>query len=704
MAFRLVSGWVHRMMVTNAINDIAMIINGMKRIGIFFFAVLAHCQTVWAQQTAQKLFALPGPERTLLYVQGMTAQGQETGKTAGFPGESDRFTIYRADGDSDDFRQIGTTGFPASGADLKRRLDPVLLTDVLNQLRVQSPQEARDLLLREGPDTLGLLVLVPELQQALGFTYIDESRDAKTASRYRVEYGQEGEAPKATETISVSGTTPEYPEKFALKTYQVLDSAVAATWQCASMTYDGLPLFATIFKREGHEGEFRAVDQQLVVANEQVAGLQVNFSERILPATHLAYYIQLEDLAGNKGVVSDTLYAFGYAYGRIAGISNLQVRDTLDGLLLSWDPLPREAVYSGIQLLKSRELGADYVVVDTIPATETHYFDEQVIPASSYYYKVRPLTYDFSGAQPVSFAEANGYTAVDSLGRPLAPSGLQAVSAAGNVLLSWQHSDELDLFGYYVLRGTSSENLEIISQPVKDTVFIDSLIDPGFSGQLHYALQSVNLSQQYSDTSQVVSTAIAQPVVLTPPGGLQTRRTVDGVALQWDHVMERDEQVTGYVVYRRQPNEAFFQPVNGGAMVLLPFSTDSSASSAAPYEYAVTAVDAWGNQSILSPVSAVDADTSSGLVPPSQLYLRNLTAGIEIAWPLPVAVDGQSYLVYRRVAGQPELKLIGQADPMGVYLDNDVKMDVLYEYAVGVGTLNQTAGSRHGLLQSIRRQ
>ncbi len=682
-----------------------MIDSGMKRIGVFFFWVLVFGITARAQQPSGGLFALPGPERTLLYVQGLLAQAQPGGGDVSFLREGERFTIHRADGDSDNFRQIGEVTFPTSGAELKKRLDPVLLTDMMNQLHVKSPEEARDLLLRTGPDTLGLLVLVPEIQQAIGFTYIDERRDPKIASRYRVEHEKPGlGAASLQETISVSDTLPDYPGKFELKAYQVLDSAVAGTWHCESLANDGLPLFATIYRRDSHHGIFQAIDQQLVLTDDRVAGAEVVFSEQIEPGNHLAYYIQLEDLAGNKGIVSDTLFAFGFAYSRIAGISNLQVRDTLQGLRLTWDPLPREAVYSGIQVLKSRELGADYVVVDTIPATDTQYFDRQVIPASSYYYKVRPLTYDFSGSQPVAFAEANGYTAADSTARPAAPADLRAIPIVGGIQLSWQHGDELDLFGYYVLRGTSSKNLEIISHPVQDTVFIDSLVAPGFSGQLHYALQVVNLSQQYSDTSHVVSIAMAQPVVLTPPGGIQARRVVDGVTLRWDHVMERDDQVTGYVLYRRAVGDEFYEPVGGAASLRLPFHTDSSASAVTAYEYAVTSIDAWGNQSILSPVSPVDADRSNGLAPPPQLYLRNLSAGIEIAWPVPVVGDAQSYLVYRRDAGQPEFKLIGKADPTGVYMDKDVKPDVLYEYTVGVSADSQSTGSDQVVSGSIRRQ
>lgn len=682
-----------------------MIDNYMKRIGIFLVFLLVFGATVRSQQSPSAgLFALPGPERTLLYVQGMLAQDQRDAERVHFLREGERFIVYRADGNSGNFREIGEVNFPASGPDLNKRLDAVLMTDVMNQLGVRSPQEARDLLLRTGPDTLGLLMLVPEIQQAIGFTYIDEDRDPKVASRYRVEYenGPRGVASRQA-TINVSATLPEYPGKFELKGYDVLDSAVAGIWRCETMINEGLPLFATIYKREGHEGTFRAIDQQLVLTDQETAGAEVVFSGQILPGTHLAYYIQLEDLAGNKGVVSDTLFAFGYAYSRIAGISNLQVQDTLGGLLLTWDPLPREAVYSAIQLLKSRELGADYVVVDTIPATDTYYLDRQVIPASSYYYKVRPLTYDFSGSQPVTFAETSGYVhAGDSTKRPNVPADLQAVQLVEGVQLSWQHGDELDLFGYYVLRGTSSKNLEIISHPVQDTVFIDTLIAPGFSGQLHYALQVVNLSQQYSDTSQIVSIAIAQPVVLTPPGGLQTRRTVDGVALQWDHVMDRDDQVTGYVIYRRNAGDEFYQLLHGRAVVQLPFHTDTTTSRATAYEYAVTTTDAWGNQSILSPVATVDSDSSGGLQLPSQLYLRNLSVGIEIAWPVPVSATDDSYFVYRRHAAQPDFVLIGKAEPTGVYVDKDVKPDTLYEYVLGMST--DKSRIQDSTAQSIRRQ
>lgn len=654
-----------------------------------------------AQERSTSPHILPGPARTVVMVHSLfSPEGGDF--LMEFPTPEEQFAVFRADAGASEFQNVGVAHFPTSPGDMQRKLGEALTGDLLAQLNVSDVKAAYLVLQQHSVDTLGVLLFSPEVLEALGILFVDRSRNPEVASRYRVDRVDANGNTLNSETASVSGALPNYPGRYVVHEYLVSDSLASVSWTSNSSIVDGLPLFANVYRRNGQSGAFEPIKRLFVTGDDTSEGSWINFHETLPPAQHLAYYVQLEDFAGNTGLPSDTLYAIAFDRAQLSGITNLQVADTTEGLLLTWEPLPKQAVYSAIQILKSRELGADYVVVDTISAWETHYLDESVIPASSYYYKVRPLLYNLAGADALQFAEANGHKSMpESSLPPAAPRDVHAILTDEGVKISWQHGDELNLFGYYVLRGPSTANLEVVSQPVQDTVYIDSLFSPGFSGQLHYALQVADLSQQVSDTSEVVSVTIIQPVVLAAPGGLQARRTLDGVSLQWENAMLRDDLIAGFVVYRRKAAAETYDLLPGMPL-RLPFFTDSNAITTDTYEYAVTSIDSWGNQSIFSPTALLERDLSATLSPPLELNLRNLSAGIEIGWPAPLLTQESQYVIFRKASGQAEFTKIGNVPSNTSYLDRDVKPGTLYEYAVAVASgdnLGETSDTK-----AIRRQ
>ncbi|WP_188753374.1 fibronectin type III domain-containing protein [Parapedobacter defluvii] len=638
---------------------------------------------------------LPGPDHTLVLVGALLDDSRPTG----FLRENESFVVERADGQMQNYKRIGVVTFPASAAELEKRTG-AFTTEILNKLSVRTIKEAYDRLVSTGPDTLGLLLISTEIQEALGLIFVDRDRDPGVSSSYRITWQQDGKEAKQMEAVVKAGL-PTLSERYRGNTFLTTDSTVSVSWFSLAQHFEGeMPSFATVYRSVG-DTEFQQVSRLLVATDGVSDSTRVYFSETVTPGQRYRYFMRVSDFAGNEGPASDTLYTIAVEPAKIARISNLKTADTLGGILLTWDPLPRQAVYGGVQILKSRQVGSDYVELDTIPATETRYLDTRVINATSYFYKVRPLILNLPGSAPLAFSEVSGYKkGVDSL-PPTAPRVVNASVTPEGIKINWQPGDELDLFGYYVLRGTSATNMEVISSPVQDTVFVDTTFSVQQAGQLHYALQSINLHQVVSDTSEVASVTLRQPVVLTAPGGIQARHTVDGTSLQWDNVMLRDDNVAGFVVYRRKEGDENYQVISP-ELLKLPFFTDSTVDKTVALEYAVASVDAWGNQSILSPNTALAADQTEELAAPTQLYLRNLTAGIEVAWPVPLTVAGKQYVIYRKAAGQAEFSKIGTTAVNSVFVDKNVKNDTLYEYAVGVAS--GTAEGNRGLAQSIRRQ
>lgn len=640
---------------------------------------------------------LTGPEKTIIVVAAAFIDAVDEQRFSAF---NEHIRVERADRGGRSFKKLAEVQFPKSAIDMEKRLGH-MLNDVMDQLGVQSATAAYDKLLKEGPRALGILLINPDLQEAMGLTFMDRSRDPRVASTYRLtKIASEKEGQQRN--IDVAAGVAAYTERYQIASLSPSDSLVSMSWFSVVASKDSpFPLIARVYKQDGHNQGFKEQTRTLVTGSTTLSDSTfVYHSDRVEPGRNLAYYMQIEDFAGNKGLSSDTIYMLSVSKASIKPIMNLQAVDTLGGILLTWDSIPDQALYGGIQILKSRKVTEDYVVLDTIPAKELRFLDDRIINSSVYYYRVRPLLLDLPDSDPMQFAEITGYVGRRDSVAPQAPAQVSAQVLKEGVQLNWQQGEELNLFGYYVLRGTSPRDMAVISAAVQANTYLDTSITPGFSGQLQYAVQAISLNQQVSDTSAVASVSILRPVNLTPAGGLAARWQDGSVALNWDDVMQRDDKVDGYLVYRKPTDAKVFELITK-ELHPLPFFTDTTAVSTSSYSYAVTSIDAWGNQSILSPTSTVDAVVLQTVVLPQELYLRNLSNGIEVFWPEVSFSPGEKYILYRKVMGQSNFMKIATIDPDKPFVDSEVRTDQLYEYQLKV--VSGKGESKNGVSKTIRR-
>src|SRR5690606_31635972 len=241
----------------------------------------------------------------------------------------------------------------------------------------------------------------------------------------------------------------------------------------------------------------------------------------------------------------------------MAVLQHVMVRDTLGGMLLTWDKLPEDLRYTGIRISKSHSAMQNYVVADTVPPSAISWMDRNVIGGTVYYYRIEPLLYDLPNKPSPSQVLVNGEKKLDSE-KMIAPQGLKAQLTTGrNIRLSWTTGGNLNLFGYYVLRGTSRQNLEVISPPVQDTVYIDSLKNLSPGNTYLYALATRDLNMKWSYTSETVSVVCAINQMVTAPAGISARYTEHGVRLVWNDISLADEKVIGYIIYRRKKEDEY---------------------------------------------------------------------------------------------------------------------------------------------------
>lgn len=637
---------------------------------LIFFATKSNAQRL------DNLLVLPGPKHTIVWVQS---------ENIGKPDAGVIWQVNRADGGDGNFKEVGKISFPASSSQLQSNLGPKHSASVLEQLRADNMESAYKILKEHGVDTLGLLFIETQIMQAVGLAFIDESRNPLVQSVYRLDLIKGGKVQQSL-TQKVDGKLPVYTERFRAEKYNASDSIVAASWRGMYPKSEIGVFFVNIIKKQNKEKDYHLVDRKLLSMTGETNESHVSFYEDAHAGSFLSYYIQLEDLAGNLGEPSDTIHLLAVDDKKLPVIKNFLATDTLGGLLLTWEPLPKNALFTGIQILKSRQSETDFIVVDTIASDLSFYLDDKVMAASTYYYKIRPLLFQLPSGNPYPFADAVGFKE-SRMGsqNPNTPIGVSARTTPSGIEVSWQRSSEPDIFGYMVLRGTSSKNLEVIEPSVKDYVYVDTTFYKGYSGQYHYAVQAIGMNQLLSDTSEIASVGVVQAIVLSPPGGISGRRIAEGVSLQWEDVRQKDDKVNGFMLYRRKSGTKEYRNLTSEAL-LRPYYIDTTAVQSEAYDYAVAASDAWGNQSVLSPNATINTDDSAVLQPPLQLNIRSLQAGIDLSWPQDyLNVEGKSFVVYRREVGKSDfVKLEEINNGKYSFLDNNVSANILYEYAVSV--------------------
>lgn len=659
---------------------------------IFVSTLLILAVGVRAQRAGNRI--LTGPEGAVLQLRGFDSDLQ---KMKFLPAGSS-IEVYKSVGNGSS-RKLATVTFPSSSREMQQRLGDELTATVVQQLKVKNAEEAYTKLLNGGPDQLAFLLFLRPVMEAFGLVYVDKTWTKGQAAGYSLQLNSGGVKTTIADELLATDAPPSYDPniRFRLSRFTVSDSSMTAVW--SAKLVNSPCYFAQPMRSDNRKGSFDPVPQ-LSMAYQEGDSIFVQYDELLTPGARVRYYIRPTDWAGNLGLPSDTLHVLAVDAKQFTGITGLMVTDTLNGLLLTWNPLPREAVYAGIQILKSRQVGSDYVVLDTVDRAATSYLDTRLVPNVTYYYKVAPIYFRVQGREEPPFAEAMGVMAgavKDEI--PQKPMGVRASVVDGKINVRWDPSPDLNLFGYQVLRGTSPANLTVVSGTVKAHEYWDTAFAANFSGEYVYAVKAISQSQRTSEISDLSSVSIRQPIILPAPGGITARREGLSVFLEWDHSHFGNLGIVGYFLYSRNPGETYFKQLNSTPLKVPNFLDSTSFSK----EYAVTTTDIFGNQSILSSVTRVEEVPGLPIGVPDAPKLANRTNGISVAWPVPYHAENLQYCIYRKLVTETTFRRIATVDPSQPFIDTTAQKDKLYEYAISV-LVNGKNESDRSTSSSIRRQ
>jgi len=198
---------------------------------------------------------------------------------------------------------------------------------------------------------------------------------------------------------------------------------------------------------------------------------------------------------------------------------------------------------------------------------------------------------------------------------PLPPTDLRVHAFADRLEIGWtapeaaiDGSRPAALTGYLVLRAEEDGPFRLLSaKPVTAPPFADREFE--FDRPYRYVVRAAaNAEAPYltSDDSPVLEVRAKDEFPPGPPQGLLIVAGEGFIALSWDPGPEKD--LAGYRVWRRAADEPDFRPLTPQPILENAY-TDRAVAKGVTYTYALTAVDAQGNE---SGRSAPAAETARG--------------------------------------------------------------------------------------------
>jgi fibronectin type 3 domain-containing protein len=549
-------------------------------------------------------------------------------------------------------------------------------------------------------DDYGFLAFNPLFRKAMGTAYIDEEvRNKKnTAYTYQMEIVARGGRVLGTVTGDLTiGRSPDFLPP-AVGTVKATDSLVAVTWR-QKVAHD-VPYFAFVYKQAAGRGSFQKLSARVLVRHKKDS-VYYTFTEKVNANSAYRYFIRPADLMDNTGDYnSDTASLVAANFRKLPMIGKLKAKDTLDAILVSWNPLPVNPLITGIEILRSRDPRGDFVVMDTVSALAHSWLDKRLLPHIAYYYKVCVL---HAGTQ---LASEKFYASVSADQQkttriPDPPYGLGAQTTPKGVFVHWQPVSDPDLYAYYVYRGTSlNAKMQVISPALTDTSFTDTASNLSRQTSYVYAVKSVTSGNKESPFSGKVSAHLAggkeRPQT---PGGIRITPRAGTLYIEWEDTKRNNPGIVGYILYKRRAGGPALQyditrPASVEAtrlnlslavdgVVTAPYYEDTLGGSGDRYEYLVSAIDKYGVESGLSAVAASSWQGVAQRKPPAQVFARAVPEGVSLQWEQadPAGVEG--FVLYRRTIGEKKARRIAQVkSTVSQYTDKQAAHGNLYVYSV----------------------
>ncbi len=446
--------------------------------------------------------------------------------------------------------------------------------------------------------------------QLAGWGYVDYDVQPNEQYLYRVEaltpvnelipYG--GQIKRGSVYVSIDDYEPlPQPIDFVVVPG---DQQMLLSWDYSQLvdTYN-----AYVLERSDDGQNFQALtDVPLVnLNNKDGKPARVMFHVDTIPQNNTVYHYRLKGINsfGYRGPYTEVLSAEGKSrLNYLARINKTRI-NAEGNVDIYWEfPQEGQPHITGFELLHSTSANGQYASVQggLQPAwRQTTYGPLE----ASNYFKIRALGLD--GDNSESYAVL--VQPIDTV-PPAVPSGLTGeIDTLGVVHLSWQANTEADLLGYRLFKANiaSEEMVQITSEPIEATSYIDSTVVKSLNERVYYSLVAVDKRYNMSDYSAVLE--LEKPDVVPPQAPVISNYKLENGAVSIDFIKSYSGDVVSHRIFRQNLSEpaekakGFKQVFDTSAPTnKLYHYTDTEVEDGVQYRYVVFAYDKAG---LRSPVS-----------------------------------------------------------------------------------------------------
>jgi hypothetical protein len=613
------------------------------------------------------------------------------------------YSLSRTEVNGTTTKQLPLPGMVRNLSSFKKAVGAALIAQLQHSLKLSS-EEALWAYLQQHADlsAYGLASFNIPFRGAMGAAYVDgEVKDKKGKTyTYALSLTVPGQAAHTVQSTVTIGQAPDFSGP-RLTQVRTKDSLVTISWQ-QKLGRD-VPFMASVYRQSGDRGEYSKLPSR-IMARQKGDSVSFLFTDKANGNSAYRYFIRPADLLNNAGLFnSDTAALVVSNFRKMPKIADLQARDTMNGIMVSWRALPVDPLITGIEIQRSRDSRGDFVAVDTVSPMAHSYMDTRLVPHIAYYYRLCAL-HAGKQAQDEKFYASVSADQQKTTRIPDAPYGIHALSGPGGVRIAWQPVNDPDFYAYFVYRGTSlGSAMQVISPALTDTVFSDTASNLSRKVAYVYAVRTVTNGNKASALSGKVSALLprGKERPLTP-GGIRLSPRPDGLYIEWDDTKKNDPSITGYILYKHRvgPRPLAYDvakpatdeatrlnlQVAVGGIITVPYYTDALSQSGNKddkYEYLVCAVDNYGAVSGLSPAASSSRMAVLQQRPPSKVFARAVPEGVALQWEQADPSGIEAFAIYRRAITERSPRKIAQINgTSSQFTDRQAAKGNLYVYTI----------------------
>lgn len=441
-----------------------------------------------------------------------------------------------------------------------------------------------------------------------------------------------------------------------------------------------------LYREDNLNGQYNKIDSKAEVNT-------INDSTFIIVVDSLVnyrriyrYYAVLNDTTGHLKSVSDTITIPAYNLSSVFLPSYIHADglDSLGAIKLQWKLASPQDILT-LKIYRSENYDSNYVELAEVQNTDSIFVDRYAEPMKKYFYYFE-VTDPFGNS---SFRSAKIFGYYKSSVQPLPPYDIIGEGTKnGNKLIWTMPSDYIMSYSIYRNDGISEDLnlLTAIKSNDSTIIFYDTSKVLKGDRVYGYTIRSESTSGILSPFSDTIYIKPNISVTLPSPLNLRGYARDSIIQLYWQNLYESMPTLDGYKVYRKnassQANEIEeFKPVVDSLISAKQNNfTDSTIEIGKDYEYAVQAVDIYGNKSALSSYLLIQSEPII-VLPPAGIKAQKSGDGILISWDETVQQNIKEYKIYRYERGnKPILISSVTSKEKFEYLDKSVKKGNLYFY------------------------